>query len=303
MEVVEKRKKKDIGKTVFLCTILSVPISNFLVFWLYVNFDSILMAFQYNKGLEVHWGFYNFTRLWADMTSSNSTFWMSMKNTMIFFLSNLLITLPVSLLLCYFFFKKIWGYKAYRFIFYIPSLVSASIYVVLFSYLIRTSGPLGMIIEAFGGTPKALLASSDTALNTILVYTILSSFGGNIILFGGAMNHIDGSILEAAKIDGCKMGTEIFKIVIPLIWPTLSTLITFAFVGMFSSSGAIMLFLESGAEGVKASTLSYWIYAQVYYSGEYYYPATIGLILTVIGLPIALGVKKLLGNTMEAVEM
>lgn len=303
MELNEKRKKKDVGRTVFLCTVLSVPISNFLIFWLYVNFDSILMAFQYNKGLEVYWGFYNFTRLWGDITSASSTFWMSMKNTMIFFLTNLLITLPISLLLCYFFFKKIWGYKAYRFIFYIPSLVSASIYVVLFTYLIRTSGPLGMIIKSFGGTPKALLSSSETAFDTILMYTILTSFGGNIILFGGAMNHIDGSILEAAKIDGCQMGTEIFKIVIPLIWPTLSTLITFAFVGMFSASGAIMLFLEDGAEGLKASTLSYWIYAQVYYSGEYYYPATIGILLTAIGLPISLGVKKFLGNTMEAVEM
>lgn len=245
----------------------------------------------------------NFTRLWADMRSEYSSFWSAFGNTMTYFLCNLCVTLPVSLLLCYFFFKKIVGYRFFRFVFYLPSILAASTLVVIFKYMIMPNGYYGEICKVLNLEPKLLVQNPETANGTILFYTIMTSFGGNIILFGGAMNHIDGSILEAAELDGCNMPTEIFRIVIPLIWPTLSTLIVFAFVGMLGSSGQIMLFVESGAEGLKCNTLSFWIYSQVYYGGEYYYPSAIGLVMTAIGLPIALIVKKLLGNAMEAVAM
>lgn len=299
----KSKKKYDRSKMLFLCVILAIPISNFLIFWLYVNFNSILMAFQYTKGKDVLWGFYNFSLLWKDITSPGSEFFAALKNTMLFFFSNLCISLPISLLLCYFFYKKIAGFRFFRFVFYLPSIISATVYVVLFKYLIATNGLLGRICEGMGIELQSLLRREQTALWTILFYTIMTSFGGNIILLGGAMNHIDEGIIEAAKIDGCGMWTEFFKIVIPLVWPTLSTLIIFAFVGMFSASGPLLLFLGEQASGVGANTLSFWIYGQVYYSGEYYYPAAIGLILTVVGMPIALGVKSLLNKISDVVEM
>ena len=160
-------------------------------------------------------------------------------------------------------------------------------------------------MELINQEAVSLLKSPNTAMTTILFYQIMFSFGGNIILLSGAMNHIDGSILEAAKIDGCDMATEIFQIVIPLIWPTLSTLIVFAFVGMLGSSGPILLFFDDLAvtEGYRVNTLSFWIYKSVYYTGEYYYASSVGLVMTAIGLPISLGIRKLLGKTMETVEM
>ena len=132
---VKKKKKFNKAEFFFLCVILAVPIIHFLVFWLYVNFDSILMAFQYKKANEVVWGFENYSRLWKDMHAEYSEFWMALKNTLIFFFSNLLITLPVSLILCYFFFKKIWGYKVFRFVFYLPSIITSAAIVMLFKYL------------------------------------------------------------------------------------------------------------------------------------------------------------------------
>ena len=60
---VKKKKKFNFAEFFFLCVILAVPIIHFLVFWLYVNFDSILMAFQYKKGGQVLWGFENYVKL------------------------------------------------------------------------------------------------------------------------------------------------------------------------------------------------------------------------------------------------
>ena len=303
-KVLKRKKKTDWSKNIFLIVILAVPISNFLVFWLITNFNSILMAFQYNEGKQVFWGFRNYVNIWNDITSDGAIL-SAFLNTMTFFLTNLLITLPVSLLLCYFIFKKISGYKFFRFVFYLPALLPATALVMMFRYIIHKGGLYGEFMELINQEAVSLLKSPNTAMTTILFYQIMFSFGGNIILLSGAMNHIDGSILEAAKIDGCDMVTEIFGIVIPLIWPTLSTLIVFAFVGMLGSSGPILLFFDDLAvtEGYRVNTLSFWIYKSVYYTGEYYYASSVGLVMTAIGLPISLGIRKLLGKTMEAVEM
>lgn len=120
-----------------------------------------------------------------------------------------------------------------------------------------------------------------------------------MILLSGSMAHIDASIIEAGKLDGVKMRQEIFYLVIPLIWPTLSTMIILAFTGLFGASGPILAFTEGQAQ---TTTLSYWIYDQVRITGEYYYPSAVGLIMTLIGTPIALGMRYLLNKTLDTVE-
>ena len=283
---------KKVKDGIFIFTMLLIPMLNFLVFWLYVNIDSFFSHLKYGqRQAEEKYGALQFFSNLAEITYPDSLFVVSLKNTLKFFVSNIFITLPVSLLLCYFLYKKICGFKVFRFVFYLPSIVAPTVLVVLFKYVIAYKGPVYELCQWAGWTYKALLASSDTALKTILFYQIVFSFGGNIILLSGAMSHIEESIVEAAQLDGVTMPREIFQIVIPLIWPTISTLVIMAFVGLFSSSGPILLFTQGR---YNTSTIAYWIYAQVYDGVDYYYPAAIGLICTVIGTPIALGVKWLL---------
>ena len=116
------KKMKDTG---FILLFLAVPVANFLVFWLYVNFDSILLAFQIPQSNgTIEWGLDNFRRFFSEFSGENPVMLTALKNTMIFFFSNLFVVLPVSLLLCYFLYKKVAGYKAFRFIFYLPSILS-----------------------------------------------------------------------------------------------------------------------------------------------------------------------------------
>lgn len=118
-------------------------------------------------------------------------------------------------------------------------------------------------------------------------------------MLSGAMTHIDESIIEAAKIDGVTMGKEITHVVIPLVWPTLSTLMIFQFVNLFGSTGPILLFTQGAYD---TRTIAYWIYEQVYYGSSYFYPSAIGMIFTLIGTPIALGMRKLLNSFDSGVE-
>ena len=84
-----------------------------------------------------------------------------------------------------------------------------------------------------------------------------------------------------------------------MVWPTMTTLLVFTFVGIFTTSGPILMFTEGQWD---TYTIAYWIFEQVYSSGRYEYASAVGLIFTLIALPIVLGVKKLMERWQESVD-
>ena len=286
----------------FLAIMLVPSIVQFFIFWVYVNIDSIFMAFQVPvpNSNELTWSFANFEALFKEFSTTHSELWIALKNTLIFFFSGLFVTLPLSLLLCYFLYKKIWGYTAFRILFYLPCIIPASVTVALFRYIIAAEGPLYEVLALFGFKLPPLLQDSRYALWTIVFYGIFFGLGGNLVLFGGAMNQINKELVESATIDGVTMLKEIIYIIIPLMWPTLSTVMIFGFVGLFGASGPILLF-TGGA--YKTDTISFWIFRKVQGEQSLYYPAATGLFFTFIGAPIALIMRKILNKGVDDVTL
>ena len=135
------------------------------------------------------------------------------------------------------------------------------------------------------------LGDSDYATWTILLYTMWLGWAGQMLILGGAMVRIPVEVLESARMDGIGTFREITQMVIPLLWPTLSTLLILQMTGVFGAGGPILLFTQGN---FKTSTLAWWIFEKVKYSGSAAYNevAAAGLVFTVIGVPIILGVRK-----------
>ena len=208
------------------------------------------------------------------------------------------------MLLAYFLYKKIIGYRIFRFVFFLPSIISATVLTALYKQLIAPGGVVALVVEALGGSVPLLgyLATEGTALTAIVIYTLWTGFGVNIILFNGAMTRIPEEVMEYARLDGVGSGRELVQIIIPLIWPTLSTIITFAFVGIFTASGPILLFTK-GQYGTY--TISFWIYDLVQGVNKVInleYASAVGLFFTLIGAPIVLIVRMLINKAVDAVE-
>ena len=296
-------KKKPIQwkRGLFIVGMIIVPILHFLIFYLYVNLDSILMAFQKLEGGELKPSFGNFTLFFEQMKDPESEIVESLKNTLVFFGTNLLLILPATLFIAYFIYKKIFGYKFFRVIFFIPSILSAVVLTIVYEDFVGIQGPIAKWIQTAQGLEKTpeLLGVPRYALKTILGYTIWTGFGTNLILLGGAMNRIPEETIDAGKIDGVGMLRELFQIILPMVWPTLTTVIVFAFVGIFTSSGPILLFTEGKHD---TYTISYWIFAQVYGGASSQYASAVGLAFTIIALPIVFGVKILMEHIQEATE-
>ena len=300
--LIGTNKKKDIGAIIFISLMLFVPILAYLFFYVYINFNSVLMAFQiplYDGLGGFEWGFDNFVKVYKQFTSTDENLLPYLLNTVIFFVTDTFVSLPLSLIICYFMYKKIAGYQIFRTIIYLPVIITTTIFATLFKGMLEAGGPIQMICGQLGiEPPSTFVNSEDYALKTVLFFVIYSGIGGRFVLFGGAMNSIDPSIIDAGRIDGAGPVRELVSIIVPCIWPTLSTMLLLCTTGIFTASGPSLLF-DKGDYGT--STISYWIYEITSGSGSsgesVELAAAIGLIFTILGLPIVLVVKKLTGIT------
>ena len=293
---------KKINRTLFIGGMLMIPVLNFVIFWLGVNFNSILLAFKGIKNGTEYWTLGNFKYLYQEFfVYPDSGMRLYLKNTMIFFSLGAFVITPLSLLLSFFLYKRILGYKFYRIMFFLPSIMSAVVVSSLFKYLLGASGPVGEIYKILHGVEyaPAFLSETEYALKSLIIYGLWTGIAGNFILYCGAMNRIPIEVVESARLEGSNCRTELVHIVIPMIWPTLSTTLIFTVVGIFSASGNILL-LTHGV--ISTYTLSYWIFDQVKTFQSYYIPSALGLVFTLIGFPIVLITRYFLNKIYADVE-
>ena len=295
-EIIHTRKFR---KKMFVASVLVLPIINFLVFWLYVNFDSFLLAFKTIKDGNEVFSLDQFRLIWESLTQGTNLidgFKMgtAFKNTLLFYGAGMLVVFPISIFASYFIYKKITGYRFFRVVTYLPSIISGAALVMMYRYLIDHGGLLHRLFQLTHSEDAvyfAPLSDKSTAIWTILVYNVLCGFGGNIVVMGGTMNALSVEMLEAGEIDGCNWFQELIYLVLPGIWPTLSTMIILSTAGCLGSSGPILAFTKGEQE---TETLAYVMYHLTLKGRSFLYlPSAIGLVMSAITIPIVLTVRKL----------
>lgn len=295
------------GTVLFIILMLAIPVLWFVVFYVIVNFNSVIMSFKVANGvddagaIQYKWGFDNFLQLFTELDAKDGNMLIALINSLKYFALNLFVIIPASYLVSYFLYKKIAGYKFFRVLFYTPSIISAVAMVIIFKNMIGGYGPVYVFCrDVLHYELPALLTNSETATKTILVYCFWTGFGVNIILYQGAMSRLPSEIMEQSKIDGLPWYRELFKVITPMIWPTLSTTIVLAITGIFTSTGPILLFGTGGA--YETYSISYFIFSQVYDSGIYNYPAAIGVFFTIYSIPVVFGIRFIMNKFDSKVE-
>ena len=284
-KIVRKREWMKIG---FMASMFVVPVLNFIIFYFYVNIDSILLSFQKFDGsftLE------NFKWVFEELGSENSVLKEAFKNTLIFFFTDYIVVRIVTLVMAYFFYKKIAGYKFFRVLYYVPNILSAVVMTAIYDGFIGPSGPVYQVLESWTGVQYEFLFDSRYVMYALIVYKLWLAFGTGTIMLTSAMGRIPEEITEAAILDGVTPWKEFVKIVFPLIWPTLSTLMITGLAGILGADANILLFTQ-GKYGTY--TINYWMYEQVVTYKSLWHASAFGQICTLILIPIVFGGKYIL---------
>ena len=124
---LKKKKKINTKRGIFLTCLLVLSVSHFLIFWVYMNFETVrLTFFEYNMDRELKYiGFERYVKIFKEffIEEGNEANLNAFFNTFKAILVNIII-FPIALYTAYTFYKKVYGEKFFRVLFYLPSVVS-----------------------------------------------------------------------------------------------------------------------------------------------------------------------------------
>ena len=167
---------------------------------------------------------------------SNADLWKYASNTMIMWLIGFLPQIITSLLLGAWFTDPSLRLRCQRFfktVIYLPNLIMASAFAMLFFTLFSDSGPVNSILMQLGiiSKPFTFLSNTTAARSLVGAMNYIMWFGNTTILLMAGMMGIDTALFEAAQVDGATSTQIFFRITLPLLRPILVYVLITSLIG------------------------------------------------------------------------
>ena len=275
---------------------MAFPVAQFLVFYIGVNFNSILMAFQRINIQQntVEWTASNIQNAFEMMTASSEL--LSVMSVSI--LAYVILTglgVPLGLFFSYYIYKKLPLSGAFRVILFLPSILSAIVMATIFQFFVERAIPTAMM-QFFDVEMMGLLENSETRFATIIFYNILMGFGANVLMYTNSMSGISQEVVEASQLDGATTLQEFVHVTLPMIYPTLTMFLFTGVAGIFTNQLHLFSFYGGTAPN-EVSTYGYYFYTKTQGAksvAEYPLLSAMGLLMSSVAVPLTLLVKWLL---------
>ena len=273
----------------------AIPVIQFCIFYLYVNFNSVMLAFKdmdVKGNYEIVW-FDNFRLVFSDLFTDLNML-NSLKNTGILFGLTMLIGIPLPMAVSYYIYKKRFAHKFFSIILYLPSIMSTLALTIAYKYFCENAIPQ-IMMDWFEIRQQGLLSSYETAFTATLIYTLWFGMGSSFMLYASTMGSISESIIESAQLDGVKPWQEFISIILPHIYPTFVTYVVTNIAVAFTNQMNLYSIYGINAP-VYTQTIGYFLYRKTANAdlSEYPYLATFGIVCTLICVPICFTIKKML---------
>jgi lactose/L-arabinose transport system permease protein len=249
------------------------------IFLIYPIIWSLWMSFQTGRGMNFSFGgLANIQRLLQD-----TVFLRALSNTMIF----LVVQVPIMLILALLFAvalndTKLWGRGFFRTAIFLPCVTSLVAYSVLFKSMFSAEGVVNTALMAIGLDPIPWLTDPFWAKVLIILAITWRWTGYNMIFYLAALQNIDRSIYESARIDGVPPWARFWYITVPMLKPVI------LFTSVISTIGTLQLFDEpynitQGGPSQATLTLSYYIYDLTFrFMPSFGYSATVSWVIVVL---------------------
>ena len=292
------RTKSD---RIFYIALMALPVLQFCVFYIYVNINSVIMAFQeYNLteegGVFTFVGLDNFVTLFSGEKLKQLL--IMGKNSLILFCFTFFVGIPLALCFSYYIYKQKALSGLFKVILYLPSILSGVVVGLIYLYFMDQAVPAYYL--QFTGEVM-LPPFNDHMLGFSIFYTVFFGFGTNVLLYVGAMGKLSDSVIEAAQIDGANSVQEFIYVVLPQIFPTIKTFILTGLAALFTNQASMFTFTSHAPKS--ESTIGYYLYVQAKSEEFAVYTelAALGVALSVITSAITFTVRHIL-NKVDPME-
>ena len=194
-------------------------------------------------------------------------FWTITKNTLVFMVLTVPVTVIFGLIIAVLLDQKIKGKTVFRAIYFLPMVVAPAAVAMVWKWLFNSE--YGIINTVLGALhlPSDInwIADPKTALLTCAIVTIWSSVGYDAILLLSGLQSISRTYYEAARIDGATGFQQFRKITVPLVSPTLFFVLMMRVMASLKVFDIVYMMIEKTNPAIRsAETILYNFYQETF---------------------------------------
>ncbi|XFA99272.1 carbohydrate ABC transporter permease [Candidatus Izemoplasma sp. B36] len=255
LDLKQKKKKLNwsrIKKQVTPLFIASPYLTIFAIFFIIPFLYGILISFfdwnLFFPEQTTYVGFENYHKILFDVESIFHTyFWTGLKNTLLFVVVSVPFLIGIPLILAMLIDIKPFGYKFFRTILFMPTVLSISAVILIWKWQFYSNGGfINSILVKLGFEEIPFLLSQPWAWISIVLVTIWWTMGTNMVIFGAGLKNIDKSMYEAASIDGANYFQSMRYITIPSLAPQMFIVAITTMIASFNIYGQPDLLTQGG---------------------------------------------------------
>lgn len=283
----ESRLKAFLSKYGMAALFLGVFLACFIVFFvvpLIYGIHISLTNFKYDFPGKEKWNDFRFYKMLFDPTSKPlvyESFWRSFWHTIIFAVLMVPMAILVPLILAILINTKPPGFKVFRCLVYMPSIVPLTAAGSIFTLLFNAKVQHGLLAEVLPGIfgdidfpvsffPEFEIFGVSVKISYMWIVIYLMCFwggwGGNFLILSAGLQNVPKSLYEAAGMDGCNGFKKALKVTVPNIKPQIVLCLFTTIIGYMGLYGQNYVLahptvtrLSSQPGGVATSTLIYFI--------------------------------------------
>lgn len=270
-------KKKDIFSGVaFTMPALAI----YTVFTILPLLGTFYFAFTSWDGINkpIFTGLYNFLDVFTEKSLK-----ISLMNSFIFALINLIIGNPLCLLLALAYEKISKGKRFFQTVFYIPAVISQVVMSMVWADIFQYEGVLNSILKMLGLNFLVVdwFGSENIVKITVSLVIMWAGTGFGALIYYAGLKSISDEVLESATIDGAEGLKKLVFVKLPLIMPTITINV---FIGLVSSFKIfdVPFLLTHGGPGDASSTMGIIIYKYAFEFERYGQSAALGVLFLFI---------------------
>ena len=294
------KKKRAIkwDDVVFYAVMAFIPIVQFFLMYICVNFNSVLLAFQNVDPLNTgsFLTFANMQEAFSILTSPEFLRFESNSVWMMLLIAG--IGTCLGLFFSFYIYKQYAFSNVFKIILYLPSIISAVVMAIIFSNFAEIAIPA--YVEEFTGVKiKGLIDDKNTVFATVVFYNIWIGFGTSVLLYSNNMSGISQEIVESAHLDGASGLQEFWYISLPQVYPVMTTFVITNVAGIFTNQFQVYTLIPSNVDN-SVKSLGYYLFSEAAAVASspsnvvYAKLSAIGIILTCICIPLTFGVRWLM---------
>lgn len=256
MKTKEKRKRSMswYGERLVPWVSLAPYLTLFIMFFVFPFVFGLVISFckwnmYQSSGIEFV-GLSNYITILMDETSIYHTYFVEgIGRTFLFVLISVPFLILLPLLFAILIDMEPPGYKLFRVILFMPTVLSISAVVLIWKWQFYNNGGfINAVLEKFGLNEIPFLLAQPYAWIAIVIVTLWWTSGTNMVILGAGLKNVDKTMYEAASLDGANYLQTLLHITFPALSPQLFIVCITTVIGSFNIYGQPDLLTAGGPQ-------------------------------------------------------